>query len=103
MERTYVGIIKAGELVKVTGSPEALRPMVDSEIMQEVERLRRENTILRGQLGMMRARDALHWQELSAENHQRPRRLPGWLKGLETRLLTLWACITLGAEEVYGR
>ena len=102
MERTYVGIIKAGELVKVTGSPEALRPMVDSAIMDEMERLRRENAILRGQIGMMRARDAAHWQELSMTNHKRPRRLPEWVKGLEARVLTVWACLTLGASTVYG-
>ena len=103
VERKFAGVIKSGELVTIKGDPESIKGYADSAMAEEITRLRRENTILRGQLAMIRARDALHWQELSAENHQRPRHLPGWLKGLETRILTLWAVLTLGTEEVYGR
>ena len=102
MERKVIGIIKSGDMVTIRGDADELRALAGSAMAEEIERLRRENAILRGQLGMMRARDAAHWQELSLENHRKPRRLPEWVKNLQARILTVWACLTLGASAVYG-
>ena len=98
-----LGVIKAGELVSIRGDAEEIRALAGSAMAEEIDRLRRENAILRGQLAMMRARDARYWQELSLTNHKRPRRLPEWVKGIQTRVLTLWAVLTLGVEAVYER
>lgn len=101
MERKYVGVIKAGELVKISGDPESVRGLAETEMAREIERLRRENSRLSAELGLVktgRARDIKRRRVVAV----RAKRRPEWFEGAKVRLLTWWAVKTLGVEAVYG-
>lgn len=96
--RKIIGVMKAGETVRITGDAESVRDLAESAMGREIVRLQRRVTALETEVEILRRRDAGYWQALSRENHRKPRpmgRLRAWIT-------TRWAVMTLGREAVYG-
>lgn len=98
MERKYIGVMRAGQLLKIYGDAEEIRALADGAMGREIQQLRRRVAALETEVRILRRRDAGYWQALSRENHREPRpmgRLRAWIT-------TRWAVLTLGRAEVYG-
>lgn len=95
MEKRFVGVIRAGSLVKITGDPESVREIAATDMAREIRRLEAENAHLRAQVASLRARNMACWDDILAALERRTRLIPGWMR-------TVYGCavVMLGAVMV---
>lgn len=95
MEKRYVGVIKAGSLVKITGDPESVREIAATDMAQEIRRLEAENAHLRAQVASLRAGNLDRWNDIMSALERRTRLVPRWMR-------TVYGCavVMLGAVMV---
>jgi hypothetical protein len=98
MERRYIGLMRAGQLLKIYGDAEEIRALADGAMGREIQQLRRRVAALETEVRILRERDAGYWRCLSRENHRAPRRMTRVAAWITTR----WAVLTLGRAAIYG-